>query len=147
MQVVRNAPLVAIDLIVMLPDQRVLLGQRSNRPAQGCWFVPGGRIRKGESLDAAFERVTLSELGEALPRSRARLLGAFDHFYEDNFGGGAGFGTHYVSLGHLLCLSRPPAALPLDQHSGYRWSSIAELLTSDDVHTNTKRFFEHFNGN
>ena len=52
-QVLRHTPLVSIDLIVRDRDRRVLLGVRVNRPAQGSWFVPGGRIYKYESLDAA----------------------------------------------------------------------------------------------
>ena len=43
-QVVRNAPLVAIDLIIRDPEQRVLVGLRMNEPAKGKWFVPGGTI-------------------------------------------------------------------------------------------------------
>ena len=52
--VVRLTPLVAIDLIVTDGNRRILLGHRRNRPAQGTWFVPGGRITKNETLDAAF---------------------------------------------------------------------------------------------
>ena len=65
LEVVRLAPLVAIDLIVADADSRVLVGQRRNRPARGTWFVPGGRIRKDERLDAAFTRLVETELGIA----------------------------------------------------------------------------------
>ena len=44
--VVRSAPLVAIDLIVENARGEYLFGQRINRPAQGYWFVPGGRVQK-----------------------------------------------------------------------------------------------------
>ena len=40
--VVRNAPLVAIDLIIRDPDRCVLVGLQTNEPAKGKWFVPGG---------------------------------------------------------------------------------------------------------
>ena len=36
-------------------SQRVSAWQRTNRPAQGYWFVPGGRVQKDETLEAAFE--------------------------------------------------------------------------------------------
>jgi colanic acid biosynthesis protein WcaH len=45
-QVVRNTPLVSIDLIIRDPDQYVLVGFRTNEPAKGKWFVPGGVVRK-----------------------------------------------------------------------------------------------------
>ena len=44
--VVESTPLVSIDLVVRAPDKKILLGKRVNRPAQGYWFVPGGRILK-----------------------------------------------------------------------------------------------------
>ena len=59
-QVIENAPLVAIDLLVEDQDHRVLLGWRKNPPAQSSWFVPGGRIQKNETLEQAFARITLA---------------------------------------------------------------------------------------
>lgn len=58
----RLTPLVAIDLIVR-SEEKVLLGRRTNEPAKGFFFVPGGRIFKGETARTAFQRITLAELG------------------------------------------------------------------------------------
>lgn len=44
--VVRSTPLVSLDLIVENAQGEFLLGKRLNRPAQGFWFVPGGRVQK-----------------------------------------------------------------------------------------------------
>jgi colanic acid biosynthesis protein WcaH len=44
--VVRSTPLISIDLIVENESGEFLLGKRTNRPAQGYWFVPGGRVQK-----------------------------------------------------------------------------------------------------
>ncbi|HCL5083878.1 TPA: GDP-mannose mannosyl hydrolase, partial [Salmonella enterica] len=60
--VVRTTPLIALDFIVENDQGEILLGQRLNRPAQGYWFVPGGRVCKDETLEAAFERLTQAEL-------------------------------------------------------------------------------------
>ena len=43
-------PVVSVDLIVSDETGRVLLGKRNNRPAAGTWFVPGGRLLKGEDI-------------------------------------------------------------------------------------------------
>ena len=51
--VVRSTPLISIDLIVENAHGEFLLGKRLNRPAQGYWFVPGGRVQKDEPLRAA----------------------------------------------------------------------------------------------
>ncbi|WP_338739164.1 NUDIX domain-containing protein [Haloplanus salilacus] len=54
--VVRNVPIVSVDLVVR-HDGGVVLGRRENAPARGEWFVPGGRVRKDEPLADAVHRV------------------------------------------------------------------------------------------
>lgn len=98
LQIIEATPLVSIDLVVRNEKGEALLGKRVNRPAQGCWFVPGGRIRKNERINDAFERISEFELGVRLKKGAARLLGAYDHIYEDNFTGESGINTHYVVL-------------------------------------------------
>lgn len=55
--VIQHTPLISIDLIVRNEQGEVLLGKRVNAPAKGYWFVPGGRVRKNETLDDAFVRL------------------------------------------------------------------------------------------
>ena len=43
--VVESTPLISIDLIVENEQGEILLGKRTNRPARGYWFVPGGRVQ------------------------------------------------------------------------------------------------------
>lgn len=138
---VRLSPLVSIDLIVRDAAGHVLLGWRNNRPAQHCWFVPGGRICKDETLDAAFRRIAGGELGLESERADARFLGVHEHFYDDNFSG-TGFGTHYVVLGHELALGEQPVTLPAAQHARWRWFGVDELLASPEVHRHSKWYFD-----
>jgi colanic acid biosynthesis protein WcaH len=139
--VVRHAPLVSIDLVVRNAEGQLLLGLRRNEPAQDYWFVPGGRIAKGESLDDAFARITLAELGSSLPRAQARLLGPFTHIYSTNFAKEPGVGTHYVVLAYEVDSRALPAQLPHKQHSDYRWWFNAEAALSDRVHPNNLAYF------
>ena len=139
-QVVSSTPLIAIDLIVRNDAGQVLLGQRLNRPAQGYWFVPGGRVRKDERLAAAFERLTEDELGIRLSIATADFLGPFEHFYADNFSG-SDFSTHYVVLGYEFLSYADLDSLPAEQHGNYRWFTIQELLDSELVHPHTKLYF------
>jgi colanic acid biosynthesis protein WcaH len=145
LHIVANTPLIAIDLIVADEKNRFLLGQRVNRPAQGFWFVPGGRIRKNESLDDAFERVVHTELGyPGAKRAHARLLGIYEHFYDDNFSGQTGISTHYIVLGYRLApITGLSHTLPDAQHSSYRWMAMDDLLGHRSVHENTKQYFRH----
>lgn len=141
--VLAATPLVSIDLVVRRGDGKILLGLRNNRPARGFWFVPGGRIRKGETLDVAFARLTRAELGVEIARSDCRLLGVYEHLYEDSvFGEGDGApSTHYVVLGYAVPYV-PAAELPLEQHARYVWFGPAEVLRADAVHPNTKAYMQ-----
>lgn len=101
--IVANTPLISIDLIVKNDKGQVLLGQRQNRPAQGFWFVPGGRVRKNESLDNAFIRLTQEELGIVKYRHQAQWLDVYQHFYEDSvFSDDDSPSTHYIVLAYQL---------------------------------------------
>ncbi|EJG0972888.1 GDP-mannose mannosyl hydrolase [Vibrio parahaemolyticus] len=140
--VVASTPLISIDLVVKSSEGKVLLGSRKNRPAKGFWFVPGGRILKDEKLDVAFQRLTRSELGEAFALSKADFIGVYEHLYEDNFSGEP-FSTHCIVLGYELIWKGELSDLPLEQHSRYQWWDVNELLTSKDVHCNTKAYFSN----
>ncbi|WP_026958944.1 GDP-mannose mannosyl hydrolase [Aliagarivorans taiwanensis] len=141
--VIASTPLVSIDLVVQNPQGQVLLGRRLNRPAQGCWFVPGGRIVKDETMASALQRLTRDELGVALQLSEGKFLGTFEHFYHDNvfFDEGESanqFSTHYVVLAYRYVLDLPLADLPAEQHGDYCWFDIDEALACDDVHQHTQ---------
>ena len=139
--VIDSTPLVSIDLVVENEQGEFLLGQRKNRPAQGYWFVPGGRILKGEPMVEAFKRLTHQELGTAVPIEMATLLGPYEHFYDD-FVFGSGVSTHYVVLGYKVRVQTGELALPLEQHNDYQWFSKASLLASQSVHKHSKWYFD-----
>src|SRR6516165_7240664 len=63
-RIVRLAPLVSIDIIVKDPQGYTLLGLRVNEPAKGKYFVPGGVIRKNETIRDAFARILTRFSGE-----------------------------------------------------------------------------------
>ena len=141
LRLVATAPLVSIDLIIRSEDQRVPLGKRTNRPAKGYWFVPGGSIRKNERIASAFERISKTELGQPLKLKEARFVGVFEHLYEDNFLGADDVDTHYVVLAYE-CRLESAAPIKLDgQHSEARWWHVDELLESESVHEKTKAYF------
>jgi len=123
-------PLVSVDWVVTNPDGKLLLGQRINAPARGWWFTPGGRIRKNEALVQALQRVTREELGLAPDfcgqlLGKARLMGAWDHFYPDS-AFSPSVSTHYVNLPHWLPLSWAEVALfklPMGEQT--QWLAMA----------------------
>jgi len=141
LEIIDATPLVSIDIILRNSEGKILLGRRENKPAQGSWFVPGGRIRKNESLNDAMARISNTELGVGLELGTAKLIGAFDHIYEDNFTGQGNIGTHYVALGYELKLLGDPEIKGDTQHKAMKWWDLNNLLGSSEVHENTKAYF------
>lgn len=144
-KVVAATPLVSVDLVVMSGGSEVLLGLRNNRPAQGFWFVPGGRILKNESIQAALVRIADKEIGlGALIASgelKVSFHGAYEHMYKDCFAGDVGISTHYVVLAHKVEVPSD-FALPVadEQHAELKWWPIKEALASNQVHQYTKNY-------
>lgn len=139
--IIRLTPLVAIDLVVRSPDGRVLVGYRKNEPAKDCFFNPGGRITKNETLAAAFRRISLAELGVEKHIEQARFMGVYEHFYATNNPERPGFGTHYVVLAYELIAPPHDWRPPNDQHAEFAWLTEDELLRSPQVHQHTKDYF------
>lgn len=136
--IVRNVPIVSIDLVVFAPRESgtgVVLAKRENEPAKGRWFVPGGRVRKGERLREAVHRVAREELGVDVEIER--LLGVYEHHYDVADVADAG-GKHYVPVG--FAVRTDAASFDLDdQHSAVRVFGADEL---PDVHPYTRAYLE-----
>ncbi|WP_424938719.1 NUDIX domain-containing protein [Algiphilus sp.] len=95
---IASLPLVSVDLLIV-NGGKLLLGQRRDEPARGTWFVPGGRIRRGERIAKALQRVWCAEIVGEMPVMQPQLVGAYEHFYDCAFDGSA-VATHYVVLAY-----------------------------------------------
>jgi colanic acid biosynthesis protein WcaH len=142
LKIIDATPLISIDLIVRNLQSDVLLGKRRNRPAQGFWFVPGGRIRKNERIAEALQRIAAIEIGWVPSPEEIRFKGVYEHFYDDNLYASAGLDTHYVVLAQEITVANDIRVTPDDQHTELRWWPLTRLITSAEVHTNTKAYFD-----
>jgi colanic acid biosynthesis protein WcaH len=141
-EVIDRTPLVSIDLVVENEKGEILFGLRTNRPAKSYWFVPGGRILKNETLDDAFLRLTLNELGVQFSRNDARLLDIYEHFYEDCVMGQTP-STHYVVAGYHLKVQQTSLALPIgEQHNEYKWCAKAKVKSDTTVHKHSSDYMD-----
>jgi colanic acid biosynthesis protein WcaH len=142
--VIANTPLVSIDLVIRNAAGAILLGRRRNEPAKDFLFVPGGRILKDETLEAAFARLCRQELGYGCGMEQARFLGAYTHKYANNALGVPGVSTHYVVLAYELRLEE--SALDLSaQHTDVCWASWDQVHQDQSlarvVHDNVLPYF------
>ena len=141
-ELLRGLPLVSVDLVLVRGGTEILLGLRTNRPAQGSWFVPGGRILKDEPRADALKRVAARELGIGdVAGLKPQLLGVFEHFYPDCFAGDIGVSTHYVVIAHRIDVPLGFEVPGCDnQHAELRWWPIAEATANTDVHRYTRDY-------
>jgi colanic acid biosynthesis protein WcaH len=137
-------PLVSMDLIIRDPADRVLLGYRRNEPAKDIWFVPGGRVRKDETLAAAFSRLLQTELGNpqamavSLNIVDATFKGIYEHLYPVT--AETPFTIHYVVLAYELRGQGLPTSADR-QHDRWAWFEPAALREHAQVHANTRAYF------
>ena len=134
--VIDSIPLMSIDLLIK-KDNKILLGKRINKPAQGYFFSTGGRVHKNETITNAMARIAKNELNITVTLT-PKFIGVFEHFYDDSIY--KDVSTHYVNLAYECEVQEIPD-LPAEQHSEYQWFSIDELLSGTQVHEYTKDYF------
>ncbi len=122
LNIVSQFPIPATDLIIVA-GKRVLVGKRSNTPAQGEWFVPGGRVKHGETISNALDRIWRKEISERY-MPVPRFIGVFEHFYsaEGDFPD-----SHFIVQGFVFPLPSDHIAIPknmVDQHQDTEWVSF-----------------------
>lgn len=137
--VIKNTPLVSIDLCLVCNDQ-ILLGKRNNEPLKGWWFTPGGRIHKNESWQIALQRIALAELG-LLPGdcSDFELMGVRDHFYPNSVCD-ASISTHYVNLPNFMRFQSRPAISGDDQHENWDWFDLERVVSDESFHQHVRDY-------
>jgi len=91
----QTMPIVCVDGVLINEAGQYLLVKRLNAPLQGTWWVPGGRVHKGETLEAAFRRKMREELG--IEVKILMPLGVTQELHADDPRGGEA-GVHAVSV-------------------------------------------------
>jgi colanic acid biosynthesis protein WcaH len=140
--IVEYTNLIAFDFIIVNVEGEVLLLKRKNAPAQGFWFIPGGRIYKNERLNTAFDRILLSETG--LNRNDCNTIthkGLYDHIYPDNYFNDERFNTHYIIYAMELKIKKNTWIQIDKQHSEFKYQEIKYILDNAAVHQFVKNYF------
>ena len=84
-----------VDIVIENSEGKVLMIKRSNEPAKGQWWLPGGRIFKKETIRDAAIRKIHEEVG--LELSDVIIIGAYETIFDEGpFG--IESGTHSVNV-------------------------------------------------
>lgn len=92
-------PIVCVDCLVVNDRGEFLLVKRGNEPLMGEYWVPGGRVCKGERLVDAVHRKMREELGVDV--DILENVGFFEEFYEKTKENAEG-GVHSISFVYLV---------------------------------------------
>ena len=122
----RLVPLACSDIVVLCGSETLLL-LRNKEPLKGEWFIPGGRILKGEKAEDAAIRKVWEECG-LNPIQPLKLLGVEEIILKkDPFGHGKG--THTVNFIYAAHVA-PGSNVKIDEHqNAFRWVSCAMIGT------------------
>ena len=129
-------PIPCVD-IVIVHNGAVLLGLRNNKPAQGTYWFPGGRVLKGETLFEAAQRKTKQETG--LNIKIIKQLGADETIFPDGpFEGN----THTINVVFLATCKEADILKADSQNSDLKWFTKLPKNSPTYIKKFTKRAFE-----
>jgi colanic acid biosynthesis protein WcaH len=93
-KIIDAMPILCVDIVIKDMD-RFLLVKRTREPLKGRWWVPGGRVWKGETITSATKRKIKEELG--INVKVLEPIGYYErHFKESELG--LESGIHTVSI-------------------------------------------------
>lgn len=84
--IIKVMPIVCVDVVITYED-KVLLVKRNREPAKGLWWLPGGRLHKGEGLLDCALRKAKEECGlDCKPGPMVHYAGTvFENVHSVNF--------------------------------------------------------------
>lgn len=128
----RMVPIACVD-IVLTDGEKILLHKRANKPAQGQWWFPGGRIMKGEKLKKAALRKCEEEFG--LKSAIKGIIGADETIFKD---GSFRDPTHTINILMLGLIGKNAVPKLDNQGNEWKWFRTPEKK----FHPYVKKYFE-----
>jgi colanic acid biosynthesis protein WcaH len=126
-QILRHMPIACVDVAIVY-NGCVLLVRRDDAPARGQWWVPGGRVVKGETMRETARRKARQEVG--LDCHVGPIIHTAETIFPD---GPRGIPVHSINACFLLYPTHDSAglAVKLDtHHADWRW----EDKVTPDLH-------------
>lgn len=113
-------PIVCVDLVIP-KNGDILLVKRTEPPAQGQWWTPGGRILHGETIEEASVRKAKAEVH--LDCRLKKILGVTESIFDNMITNGKSLSIHTVNIVCLMELKDDTQQIRLDNgHSDYLWT-------------------------
>ena len=128
--IIDNIPIACVDITIVVKGF-VLLVKRLDHPAKGDWWVPGGRVLKGEMMKETAKRKALEETGIDC------YVGPIIYTAETIFSDGpCNIPIHSINSCFFMYPVSTVFEVKLDDHSdGFKWVNNIP----DEVHPYVKR--------
>lgn len=81
-RMIEHLPILCVDIVIRNSGGEILLIKRENEPLKGEWWVVGGRVHKGETLEQAAIRKAKEEVG--LQVNNLQFIGYYEDAFETN---------------------------------------------------------------
>lgn len=122
-QIITHVPIACVD-VAIVHNHCVLLVKRLDQPAKGQWWLPGGRVHKGEMMRDTAKRKALEEVG--LQCEVGPLIYTAETVFED---GPNGIPVHSINSCFLLSPIHQYCPITLDSHhKSHSWFSPINLV-------------------
>ena len=115
-QIHASLPIPCVDAVILNTNKEVLLCHRLNKPAQGTWWFPGGRVLKGETMEDAIVRKVKQETN--LDVDIVKQLGTDQTMFPDGPFGGP---THTINTVFLVTIKDHTDIHPDIQSDQIQW--------------------------
>ena len=130
-EILRNMPIVTVDLIILdKKKENLLLFNRLNEPMKNIFYTPGGRVYKNETLDNAILRKTQEELCLSLSINDVKFLGHVEEFFTNSAFDNVS--SHCINFIYQYILDSPILKLDL-QHSEHKWFNINDVTLHKNI--------------
>jgi GDP-mannose mannosyl hydrolase len=110
--ITRLVPIASVEAMIV-ENKCFLFLRRNNKPAKGEWWFPGGRIRRGESLEQTLRREIKEETG--LELSFYKLINVYSRVFPER---------HDIAIAYL-CECEKGNVKVNGEHSEYRYFKTA----------------------
>ena len=91
-KIIEVLPVLCVDIVISNPRGEYLLIKRAEQPLKGQWWVVGGRVHKGETMEEAAIRKVREEV--SLEVESVSLIGYYEEIFKKNpFGCSSGLQT------------------------------------------------------